>query len=143
MNKYGNAASKRIGEICRRLIRDDALRAAPSKDVLLLSHFARKPGLIERVREEVINETVALRQRPYAIVLTEPEEKQYTGPYEVYLYGTTEPGCHVEISGLDVPVSQSGDFSARFPLRSGTNHFEILLRNGKFTKLIHRKIERY
>jgi hypothetical protein len=70
-----NAASIRIGEICRRLIRDDALRASGSRDMLLLPHFSREPGTIERVREEVIEETLQLEKRPYAIVLTQPEEK--------------------------------------------------------------------
>jgi ABC-type glycerol-3-phosphate transport system substrate-binding protein len=140
--EYEDAASQRVGEICRRLIQDAALRTSGSGDLLLLAHFLREPGLIERVREEVIDETIALHRRPHAIVLTKPEEKQYTGFDEARIYGMTEPGCHVEINGRDVTVSESGDFSARFPLRSGTNRFEILLQNEGSAKLIHRKIEK-
>ena len=141
--EYEDAATKRVGEICRRLIQDAALRASESGDVLLLSHFSREPGLIERVRGEVAEETISLDRRPYAIVLTGPEEKQYTGFDKVRIYGVTEPGSRVEINGHEAPVAQSGEFSVHFPLHSGANNFEILLRNGENTKLIRRRIERF
>ena len=141
--EYEDAAAIRVGEICRRLIQEAALRASESGDVLLLSHFSREPGLIERVRGEVAEETISLDRRPYAIVLTEPEEKRYTGFDKARIYGLIEPGSRVEINGCEAIVAESGEFSAHFPLHSGANNFEILLRNGENTKLIHRRIERF
>jgi hypothetical protein len=143
IDEYEDAATKRVGEFCRRLIQDAALRASESRDVLLLSHFSREPGLIERVRGEVAAETISLGRRPYAIVLTEPEEKQYTGFDTARIYGVAEPGSRVEINGREAPVAESGEFSAHLPLHGGANDFEILLRNGENTKLIRRRVERF
>jgi hypothetical protein len=140
---YEEAAAKRVDEICRRLIQDAALRASESRDMLLLPHFSREPGLIERVRGEIAEETILLGRRPYAIVLTEPEEKRYTDFENARIYGITEPGSRVKINGREVPVAESGDFSADFSLHSGANNFEIMLWNEGNTKLIRRRIERF
>ncbi len=142
-DRLGDAASKRIGEMCRRLIRQDALRAAGSRGILLAPHFSREPGLIERVREEVAEETISLGEKPYALVLTEPEEKQYTESDEARIYGVVEPGCRIVINGRRVEADEAGNFSALFPLSSGTNSFEVLLRKGTRTKTVNRKIERF
>jgi ABC-type glycerol-3-phosphate transport system substrate-binding protein len=143
----GEAASIRVGEMCRRLIRDDALQSATlgaaSPDMLLLPYFSREPGLIEQVRGEVVEEILLMGERPWAIVLTEPREKQYTLSDEARIYGAVEPGCSVTINGLAASVGESGEFSSVFPLVSGANEFEILLEQGGRTKLIRRKIERY
>ncbi len=141
--ELGDAAAIRVGELCRRLIEDDALRASTSNDLLLLPHFSREPGLIERVREEVAEEIISVGARPRAIVLTAPEEKQYTGSESARIFGMVERGCRVEINGRDTPVDETGGFSATFPLHGGTNDFRILLRNGEHTKLIDRKIEKF
>jgi ABC-type glycerol-3-phosphate transport system substrate-binding protein len=141
--RLGEAASKRVGEMCRRLIREDALRASATRDLLLLPHFSREAGLIERVREEVAEETILLGKRPRALVLTEPEEKRYTESEEVRIYGAVEPGCRLEINGRTVKVDGSGNFSAVFPLSNGTNAFEVLLRKEKDSKIIRRKIEKF
>jgi len=141
--RLGEVASIRVEEMCRRLIRDDALRASGSGGLLLTPHFLREPGAVERVREEVAEEAVALGERPHALVLTEPEEKLYTESESVRVYGVVESGCRIEINGRRVRADRGGDFSSRFPLSSGTNDFRILLRKGKHTKIIHRKVERF
>ena len=108
----------------------------------MLQHFSREPGLIERVREEVAEETILLGARPRAIVLTEPEEKRYTASERARIFGMVERGCRVEINGCEAPVTEAGAFSATFALHGGTNDFDILRRNGEHTRLIERKIEK-
>lgn len=138
--RMGDVASVRIGEMCRRLIRDDALQAHVAHDLLLVPHFIREPGHIERIREELIDEIVILGERPYALVLTEPEEKHYTDSPDVRIFGVAEAGCTVEVNGHTLAVGEAGDFSARFPLSSGSNVFSIHLRKGEYSKTMRREV---
>ncbi len=139
----GDVASVRVREMCRRLFSEEALRAHAANGLFLLPHFVREPGSIERVREEVVKETVALAERPVALVLTEPEEKQYTDSANVRLYGQVQPGCKVEINGHEQGVDTAGRFSAQLPLSSGTNIFFIRVERGQYSRTIVRKIEKF
>ena len=141
--RLGDAASVRVGELCRRLIDEEALRASASNGLFLMRHFVREPGRIEQAREEVVEETIDLANRPYALVLTEPEEKQYTESADARIYGVVERGCRVEINGRKAAVDKAGNFSARLPLSSGSNVFEVRLKKRRHVKVILRKIERF
>ncbi len=140
--RMGDVASVRIGELCKRLIRDDALQAHTASGLLLVPHFIREPGHIERIREELMAEIVLLEEPPYALVLTEPEEKQYTDSPDVRIFGVAEAGCTVEVNGRTPAVGETGDFSARFPLSEGSNVFSIHLRKGEYVKTVRREIVR-
>jgi hypothetical protein len=139
--RLGDIASVRVREMCRRLFPDEALQAHAVNDLFLLPHFAREAGSTERVRQEVAEEAVALADRPLTLVLTDPEEKQYTDSTDVKIYGVVEPGCRVEINGQVLDVGETGGFSARFPVSSGTNGFFIRIEKDLFSKTIVRKIE--
>jgi len=141
--RLGDVASIRIGEICRRLIQNKALRVSATQRLVLLPHFLREPGSIEGVREEVIEEITGLEDRPYSLVLTEPREKQYTDSDEARIFGVVERRCRVTINGRRIPTDRHGGFSAQLPLSSGANHFEIMLRKGTHKKLVQRKIMRF
>ncbi|UCD56954.1 MAG: extracellular solute-binding protein [Candidatus Hydrogenedentota bacterium] len=139
----GDAASARVREMCRRLISDEALRAHALNGSLLLPHFVREPGSIERVREEVADETISLETRPFALVLTEPEERQYTDLAYARIYGAVEPQCKVEVNDLELAVDEAGSFSVRLPLSSGTNNFLVRLEKEHHSRVIVRKIEKF
>ena len=141
--EFGDAASVRVGEICRRLIEDDALREHAMNNLFLLPHFVREPGSIERVREELACEVAMLDEKPYVLLLTEPEEKQYTDSSDVRIFGIVEPDCEVEVNGRKLTVSKSGRFSERFPLSSGNNVFSIEVKKGALKKLLHREILKF
>jgi hypothetical protein len=141
--RLGNAAAARVGEFCRRLISDQALRAQASGNMLLAPHFIRSAGWIERVREELADEALMLDAEPFSLVLTEPEEKQYTELTDARVFGVVEPGCRIEIDGREIATDGEGYFSARYPLSQGTNEFRIRLTRGERSKLIIRKIERF
>jgi hypothetical protein len=140
---FRDIASLRVREICRGLIDDDALRAHARHNVFLLPHFIRDAGHIERVREELADEIIMMVRRPYALLLTDPEEKQYTDSSDVRIFGIVEPGSVVEINGGNVPVDKKGNFSARLPLESGSNMFSIHVKRGKFSKLMRREIIKF
>ncbi|MBI4833086.1 MAG: extracellular solute-binding protein [Candidatus Lindowbacteria bacterium] len=141
--RLGDAGSVRVREICRELITDEALRAYLSDDVRTLSEFVREPGRIERARRKVAEETTTLEKRPFALVLTQPEEKSYTRSADARIYGVSEPGCRVEINGVKLKVNRAGEFSVRFPLASGTNIFHVRLTNGQYSKTITREIRKF
>lgn len=136
----GDVPTRRVREICRRLISPEALMDPTGAFPLMF--FVRKPGAIERVRAEVAAEIVAVRNRPLALVLTEPEEKQYTEADSVRIYGVTEPSCTLRVNGRTWSAEPSGAFSIRLPLTAGTNDFDIVFDNGTDTKVITRKINR-
>jgi len=140
--RFGDSASSRIEEICRRLITDKGLRANAMTGSLLLPYFEREPGTVEKVREEVAGEIVALARRPLALVLTDPGEKQYTDSAEAKIFGVVEPGCRIEVNDRTLTVDENGDFSASFPLSIGTNSFRIHLEKGDYRKTVIRNIER-
>lgn len=141
--KFGDVASGRVREMCRALVSDEVLRAEPFDDLSAQSHFIREPGLIERVRMDVVKEILALEKKPLALVLTQPEEKSYTQALEARIYGIAERGSKVEINGRRLAVSQAGEFSAQFPLSRGANAFRIRLEKGRDIKTVIRYIQRF
>ncbi len=141
--RLGDIASVRAGEICRRLILAETLRAHAVNGSFMLPHFVREPGNIERVREEVAEEILAIQKRPLALVLTHPEEKQYTDSVSVRVRGVVEPGCRAEVNGRKLAVDKTGFFSARLPLSQGTNTFLFQFKKGRYSKTVLRKIERF
>jgi ABC-type glycerol-3-phosphate transport system substrate-binding protein len=138
----GQAASVRTSEICRSLLTDEALRSGVGYPALL-SHFIREPGHIEKVREEVIKETISMRARPLALVLTDPPETSYTDSQDVRIFGAVERGTRVEVNGRELKVGRNDSFSDRFPLSSGVNVFVIRLEKEQNSKQVIREILRY
>ncbi|GAB4333112.1 MAG: hypothetical protein Kow0099_04960 [Candidatus Abyssubacteria bacterium] len=137
----GDAATRRIGEVCRRILEEDALRSGIGYP-MLLSHFTREPGRIEELRREVLEETISMRETPLAVVLTEPPETRYTDSEHARIYGAVEPGTRVEVNGRALEVGPDNSFSGRFSLSSGANLFVIRLEKGRHSKLVVRKILR-
>jgi hypothetical protein len=136
----GDVAAERIREICRRLILPEGLENGGEAFALMFCN--REPGTIEQVRREVAEEIVNSGRSPYALVLTEPEEKRYTEAGTVRIYGMTEPNCRLNINGQLFSADSGGAFSIQFPLRSGTNSFTINFNNGSARKTIIRKIDK-
>ncbi len=141
--RLGDIGSRRVREMCRRLISDRALRTGTNNESLVLSNFFRKPGTIERVREQVIEETLNLMGKPSALVLTEPEEKQYTDTEKVRVFGAVEEGCLVEVNGTRATVDARGGFSVTLPLDKGLNVFTIRILKGQERKVFLREILRF
>jgi len=139
----GDAASLRIGELCRRLISDEALRIHAGESLLLTPHFTREPGAIERVRAEVAEEIQQLEHKPLALVLTEPQERQYTDARHARIYGAAEPHCKVEVNGHRIVADRRGKFSFELPLTRGANVICVNLELGKHRKSIFRRIETF
>jgi ABC-type glycerol-3-phosphate transport system substrate-binding protein len=139
----GDVASGRVQEICRRLIRDSALRSHGKTGLFVLPHFIRKPGHLELVRTDLAREVLSIRQRPHVLVLTEPQEKQYTDSSHVRIFGIAEPESVIDVDGYRLPVDDAGNFSRQFPLFTGSNLFSITVENGLFRKVIRREIVRY
>ncbi|RJP14549.1 MAG: extracellular solute-binding protein [Candidatus Abyssobacteria bacterium SURF_5] len=137
----GDVATIRIGELCRRLVSRDSLHTDPA-GILPLMSFAREPGKIEQARSEVITEIASMIDRPYALVLTDPEERRYTDAATVRIYGVTEPDCAIEINSHSLSAASSGAFSMNLPLEEGVNSFSIVFKNGAMTKNIIRVIEK-
>jgi len=135
-----DAATIRTKELCRRLILPEALRV-DSDDFLPLMSFKRDAGVIEELHAQTGEEIKQLMARPYALVLTEPEENRYTVSDSVRIYGKTEPGASVRINDRNVSIDAGGGFTADFPLAKGSNSFTITVTNRNSSKSITRNIE--
>jgi ABC-type glycerol-3-phosphate transport system substrate-binding protein len=137
----GDVASRRIRELCRRLVSRGALLEDP-EGVLPLMFFLREPGLIERARLMVVDEVMQVMTRPHALVLTDPEEKRYTDAGRVRIYGVTEPGCSIQVGGRRVLADSAGAFSIEAPLETGTNTISVVIDKDVMRKIIIREIEK-
>jgi ABC-type glycerol-3-phosphate transport system substrate-binding protein len=138
----GDAAAIRMKEICRRLISSEALMADADSFVPLM-FFKRDAGVIEEAHRQTGEEIKQMMTRPYALVLTEPEENRYTVSDSVRIYGKTESGASVQANERTLSIDAGGDFTADFPLAKGLNTFTITVNSGTSSKSIVRNIEKY
>ncbi len=84
---------RRALELCRK--------ALPS-----ITGYVRDPAKLLEVREEIVREILRVRERPLALVLTEPPEWRPIawGPLMVIVRGVCEEGAEVEVNGKPVQV---------------------------------------
>jgi len=117
---------RRALELCRRVV--------PS-----ITGYARDPGKLLEVWEQVVRELVQLRERPLALVLTEPPEWEpiVWGPLMVLVRGVCEDGAEVEVNGKPVPVSNGYFATYAFPGRNG--EIAVRVRKGGLEKVIVRR----
>lgn len=117
---------RRALELCRKVV--------PS-----ITGYTRDPAKLLEIREEVVKEIMAVRERPLALVLTEPEEWKpiVWGPLMVIVRGVCEENAEVEVNGKPVPV-RSGYF-ATYALPGRGGEVVVKIKKGGVERTIVRR----
>ncbi|MEM1509328.1 MAG: DUF4091 domain-containing protein [Thermofilaceae archaeon] len=117
---------KRALELCRK--------AVPS-----LTSYVKDPIKFLEIREEVIRELLEVREKPLALVLTEPPEwRPITwGPLMIIVKGVCEEGVKIEVNGKPVLVQKGYFATYTFPNQRG--EIRIRVWNEEYEKVIVRK----
>jgi len=117
---------RRALELCMRVV--------PS-----ITGYTRDPEVLMEVRREIVENILEVRNRPLALILTEPPEWKtiVNGPIMVIVKGACEDGSHVEVNGKPVEV-RDGYFSTYTLLTPSGEIVVRIVKNG-FEKIIKRR----
>ena len=136
---------EKLGDPARKIPFEQRAQELCRKVVQSITDYARDPEKLLEVRELIVKEIITLRERPLALIMTDPpEDKVLTyGPIMIIVRGVCEKGCQVTVNNKQVIVKQNGYFSTWTGLDKHNRVVVVISKNSKKKVLVRQFTVRY